>query len=111
MEEVLKEKLREKIKNLIDQFTDELAKLEEDTKPIAPENSLGRISRMDAINNKSVVEAAVRTKRQKLNSLKIAMTKIDMADFGTCTLCGQNIQEGRLLFMPESHRCIRCADR
>ena len=111
MEEVLKEKLREKIKNLIDQFTDELAKLEEDTKPIAPENSLGRISRMDAINNKSVVEAAVRTKRKKLNSLKIAMTKIDMPDFGTCNLCGQHIQEGRLLFMPESDRCIRCADR
>ena len=30
------------------------------TKPIAPENAIGRISRMDAINNKSVTEAALR---------------------------------------------------
>ena len=29
-------------------------------KPIPPENSIGRISRMDAINNKSVIEAALR---------------------------------------------------
>jgi DnaK suppressor protein len=28
--------------------------------PIAPENSIGRVSRMDAINNKSVVEAALK---------------------------------------------------
>lgn len=30
------------------------------TKPIAPENAIGRISRMDAINNKSVNEAALK---------------------------------------------------
>ena len=29
-------------------------------KPISPENAIGRVSRMDAINNKSVVEAALR---------------------------------------------------
>ena len=28
--------------------------LKEATKPISPENSIGRVSRMDAINNKSV---------------------------------------------------------
>jgi len=30
------------------------------TKPIAPENAIGRVSRMDAINNKSVNEAALK---------------------------------------------------
>ena len=29
------------------------------TKPIAPENAIGRVSRMDAINNKSVNDAAL----------------------------------------------------
>jgi DnaK suppressor protein len=33
---------------------------EELTKPIAPDVAIGRISRMDAINNKSVTEAALR---------------------------------------------------
>ena len=35
-------------------------------KPIAPENAIGRVSRMDAINNKSVVEAALRESKKKL---------------------------------------------
>ena len=35
------------------------------TKPIAPENAIGRISRMDAINNKSVNEAALIKAEQK----------------------------------------------
>lgn len=39
------------------------------TKPIAPENAIGRISRMDAINNKSVIEAALKKAEQKLNSV------------------------------------------
>ena len=32
---------------------------------IAPENSIGRVSRMDAINNKSIVEAALREAKKK----------------------------------------------
>jgi len=30
------------------------------TKPVAPDVAIGRISRMDAINNKSVAESALR---------------------------------------------------
>ena len=41
-------------------------------KPIAPENSIGRVSRMDAINNKSVVEAALRVAIKKANSAHIS---------------------------------------
>lgn len=34
--------------------------LEDSCKPIAPDVAIGRISRMDAINNKSVMEASLR---------------------------------------------------
>ena len=40
-------------------------------KPIAPENAIGRISRMDAINNKSVVEAALREAKKKMQQLQL----------------------------------------
>ena len=39
------------------------------TKPIAPDVAIGRISRMDAINNKSVTEAAMRQAKEKLRNL------------------------------------------
>lgn len=100
-----------KITEKILQAEAEIAHLEETTKPISPENSLGRISRMDAINNKGVAEAALRSSRKKLNKLKLATSMIDQPGFGNCTMCKQKIATARLMFMPESQRCIKCADR
>lgn len=77
--------------------------------PITPENSIGRISRMDAINNKSVVDAALRTAREKLSGLKNMLTKIHDEDFGACERCGETIPEKRLILMPQSMFCVRCA--
>lgn len=85
--------------------------LKEATKPIAPDVAIGRISRMDAINNKSVNEAALRTAEAKLNKLEMAFKKVDDPKFGICIRCGQAIPEGRLMIMPESTKCVNCAQR
>jgi len=106
-----KEALLAVINEKIEQAVKEIEHLEDMTQPIAPENSLGRISRMDAINNKSVAEAALRSSRKKLNKLRLALTKIDEPGFGTCKMCKGPIPQARLMFMPESTRCVRCADR
>lgn len=81
----------------------------ESTKPISPENAIGRVSRMDAINNKSVVEAALRKAEEKLNKLKLVLDKVNDADFGLCMRCGNPIPIGRILLMPQSRKCVRCA--
>jgi DnaK suppressor protein len=103
--------LKQKISEEIEQTKEKIISLEELTKPIGPENSIGRVSRMDAINNKSVAEAALRSAKQKLSKLKIAVTKVDKPDFGICVFCENPIPAGRLMYMPESTRCVRCADR
>ena len=103
--------LKEKIKTALVKTSKEIEDLEELTKPISPENSIGRISRMDAINNKSVSEAALRSSRRKLSQLKISLSKIDDVNFGSCSVCKNPIQPARLMFMPESACCVRCADR
>ena len=105
-----KENLKEKIIEAIQQTEQKILKLEEDTQPISPENAIGRISRMDAINNKSVSEAALRSAKKKLSNLKISLSKLDRTDFGQCSRCGQNIQTARLMYMPQSSRCVHCAD-
>ena len=81
----------------------------ESTKPISPENAIGRVSRMNAINNKSVVEAALRKAEEKLNKLKLVLDKVNDADFGLCMRCGNPIPIGRILLMPQSRKCVRCA--
>lgn len=111
MKEEEKKALEQKISEAIVQTEEKIRSLEEATKPISPENSIGRVSRMDAINNKSVAEAALRSSRQKLSKLKIALTKLDRPDFGICVFCKNPIPPARLMYMPESTRCVRCADR
>tara|TARA_B100001758_G_C18394734_1_gene605168 strand:+ start:1034 stop:1366 length:333 start_codon:yes stop_codon:yes gene_type:complete len=78
-------------------------------RPIAPENSIGRISRMDAINNKSVVEAALREAKNKMQQLQLMKIKINEKNFGNCMKCKQAIPFGRLMVRPHSKFCVNCA--
>lgn len=103
--------LRKKIEEAIIETEKRIEELENSTAPVGPENAIGRVSRMDAINNKSVGEAALRTARSKLGKLKIAMTMVEKETFGTCADCKQPIQLARLMFLPESDKCVRCASR
>jgi len=79
------------------------------TKPIAPDVAIGRVSRMDAINNKSVTEAALRQAEEKLRNLQRVSSKIDDKGFGMCLKCHKPIQLGRILIRPESLYCVNCA--
>tara|TARA_B100000683_G_C12452102_1_gene540526 strand:- start:897 stop:1229 length:333 start_codon:yes stop_codon:yes gene_type:complete len=108
------EKERKKIKNTIKEaILDTKLKIQEYSelsKPISPENAIGRISRMDAINNKSVVEAALRESKKKLSDLKFVESLLDKDDFGICISCKQSIPIGRILFRPQSKKCVKCAN-
>ncbi len=104
-------KLHQKIEEAITKTSKDIKRLEEATQPISPENSIGRISRMDAINNKSVAEASLRTTRRKLAKLKLALSKAEKPNFGFCTLCKKPIPIARLMYMPESTRCVNCAEK
>lgn len=81
----------------------------EETKPIAPDCAIGRVSRMDAINNKSVVEAALRVQENKLRGLLYVQTTINEDDFGHCARCKNSIPIQRILLVPHNKFCVRCA--
>ncbi len=103
--EILRKKIQEESKKL----KIEILELKELVKPIAPENAIGRISRMDAINNKSVNEAALRKAEIRMNALEDALVNIDKEGFGNCIRCGQVIPMGRMLLRPQSKSCVNCA--
>ena len=63
--------IEEKIIQEIDKTKKSIIELKELTSPIAPDCAIGRISRMDAINNKTINEAALRKAENKLNSSTI----------------------------------------
>ena len=78
--------------------------------PVEPDDAIGRITRMDAIYNKSVTEASLRQAEEKLKNLNRVLSKIGTREFGTCQKCGQEIHIRRILFRPESLLCVNCAN-
>ncbi len=103
-----KKAIKHKITKEISITEKDIASLIELTAPISPENAIGRISRMDAINNKSVNEASLRQTQQKLIKLQHALERIEESDFGVCTQCKQPIPIGRIMLMPQAVRCVNC---
>ena len=101
--------LKLKIEQAIAEAEDKVERREETATPLEPDTSVGRLGRMGATANRGVAEAALNQAKKKLVSLRTALGKIDDPDYGKCTLCGGDIQEGRLMFMPESAYCINCA--
>ena len=69
--------------------------------PVAPDDAIGRITRMDAINNKSVTEASLRQAEEKLRNLQRVLSRVGTSDFGKCIKCGKPIPEARILYRPE----------
>ena len=104
-----KEQIKKRIEEEILSTSKSVEQYRELTKPIAPENAIGRVSRMDAINNKSVNQAALNTAEIKLNNLKIALSKIDDCDFSVCIRCNKPIPLERILLMPHAISCVNCA--
>lgn len=97
---------------VIDEITKTKALIEEYkelTQPIEPDCAIGRVSRMDAINNKSVTEAALRQAEGKLNSLNRVYSQLGSDDFGLCLKCKNPIPLKRILIRPESLYCVSCA--
>lgn len=85
--------------------------LSEATKSIAPDNAIGRVSRMDAIGNKAVNDMALSKAKNKIEHLEYALSLYGTLEFGVCSECYQDISFKRLSAMPEIETCMNCAAR
>jgi len=101
--------LRKLIENAIDRTEKRIAQYRDLSGPVAPDNAIGRVSRMDAINNKGVMDAALRKAEEQLQGLIRNLAKLGTKDFGKCVKCKQSIPIERILLAPESSFCVNCA--
>lgn len=103
------EDIKVKILQEIDKTERQISQYRKNMKPIAPDNAIGRISRMDAIINKSVMESSLIQAENRAKKLKQALSNLTSPDFGICINCGNTIPIGRILIMPETLVCVHCA--
>lgn len=104
-----KEELKIHVEKEILRLEKQIHQYTELTQPISPENAIGRVSRMDAINNKSVIENVLRKAKERLHRLEMVIDKINDDNFGICRKCQEKIPLQRLMIRPESSLCVKCA--
>ena len=81
-----------------------------DRKPVAlDQSSVGRLSRMDAIQRQAVAAAREARRHGRIRVLEAAIRRLEEAEFGWCEDCGAFIGEKRLDLDPTPLRCCKCA--
>lgn len=106
-----REKFRRHITGTIQSLKKDIISYKELTRPIAPDNAIGRISRMEAINSKGINEEALRKAENTMKKLEQALKVIDDDDFGICIECDEPIPFARLMILPETSLCVVCAEK
>jgi len=110
MEKEKKEYIKDKILKDIEQLIHDIEDLKEKSKPISPENSLGRLTRLDAMGEKSINDAMLINSELRLKKLLFVKDRVGHDDFGICNICDEEINYERLKIVPESTVCISCAN-
>ena len=78
---------------------------------VLDQTSVGRLSRMDALQAQAMSEERVRRRQIELQDIAAALQRIDSGDYGYCADCGEEISMERLQFSPSALLCIECAEK
>jgi DnaK suppressor protein len=104
----------EKFKALLLHEQQELMGLAEEdkeaTRPVAlDQSSVGRLSRMDAMQSQAMAQETARRRKVQLVRIKAALERIEEGEYGYCAVCDEDINIKRLEVDPAAPFCVSCA--
>jgi DnaK suppressor protein len=73
--------------------------------------SVGRVSRMDAMQLQAMAVGTTRLRHQQLRKISMALALIASGDYGYCSVCDDEINLKRLEIDPASTMCVPCASK
>ena len=97
--------IEDKLKEL--RKEDELGKVSQQIVEL-DQQSVGRLSRMDALQSQAMAQAQKRRRNAMQVVLQAALKRIDEGEFGFCDDCGDEIGQSRLMANPAITKCISC---
>jgi len=81
-----------------------------DRGPVAlDQQSVGRLSRMDAMQGQAMAQEAERRRQARVAALRAALARMESGEFGECAECGEPIALKRLEIDPTVVVCVACA--
>ena len=82
-----------------------------DRRPVElDQQSVGRLSRMDALQAQAMAQALEARRQERLLRIDAAEQRLAEDAFGDCAVCGTEIAPKRLEFDPTVTRCVDCAE-
>ena len=90
---------------------EEMSKLSEEARSTVTldQQAVGRLSRMDSMQQQAMAEAQERLRQRDLLRIEMAERRINNDDYGYCTECDAEIPDGRLEIDPMAEKCVGCA--
>ncbi len=84
----------------------------ESTAPVKlDQTSVGRVSRMDAMQSQQMAKELGRRRQNALVKVEEALYRMETGEYGYCLACNADIDPRRLAADPTNSLCIRCAAR
>lgn len=73
------------------------------------QDSVGRLSRMDAMQQQQMALAAEKRRQSERSRIAAALHRLDAGEWGYCLTCGEEIAAKRLEHDPSVATCVGCA--
>lgn len=99
--------LKEDLSALADKLRETLADRSR-TETVDLELPIGRLSRVDAMQQQAMAEAERRRAGLRLDAVLAAIDFFEEGDYGFCKACGDDMPWGRLKALPETPLCVPC---
>lgn len=89
---------------------EQLRAVTEGARPVSLDAPIGRLSRMDAMQQQQMAGAHKRSAELRLTQVNTALARLQTDGFGQCLRCGEQIGLERLRIRPEATLCRGCQE-
>ena len=100
---------RKRLETLSKEVTEALSASKDSANVVELDSAIGRLSRMDAMQNQQMTLELRRRKENQLLRIKNALKRMDQDRYGLCGKCKEPIAEERLESSPDVVMCVQCA--
>ena len=100
---------RKRLETLSKEVNEALNASKDSANVVELDTAIGRLSRMDAMQNQQMALELRRRQENQLLRIKNALKRMDQGRYGLCGKCKEPIAEERLEGSPDVIMCVQCA--
>lgn len=109
MDQAEQESYRRPLQDLLEELRADLVTSEDAAQTVRLDSSIGRLSRMDAMQSQQMALELRRRQQNQRQRIENALLRIDKGSYGQCGRCHNAIGQERLAIQPEAILCVHCA--